>query len=156
MRTPRLMTDIVSKEKRSEMMRGIRGKDTRPELVVRRWLHKQGYRFRLHRTDLPGRPDIVLPSRRLAIFVHGCFWHRHPGCRLAYNPKSNVDRWQRKFAENTARDAVKINALQDCGWHVVVVWECQTRDGSFVRVLEHAGLPSEPSGNQRVLLLGCQ
>lgn len=124
------------------MMSGIRSRDTRPELVVRRWLHRNGYRFRLHRKDLPGSPDIVLPGRRIAIFVHGCFWHRHAGCRLAYNPKSNVERWQAKFQENVERDKRQQAALEALGWNSIVIWECEVRDGSFAKRLGEAGIPS--------------
>lgn len=134
------MTDIVPPAKRSQMMSGIRSRDTRPELVVRRWLHRNGYRFRLHRKDLPGSPDIVLPGRRIAIFVHGCFWHRHAGCRLSYNPKSNVERWQAKFRENVERDNRQRIALEALGWSPIVIWECEVRDGSFPEHLEQVGL----------------
>ncbi len=125
------MTDIVSRKKRSEMMGGIRSRNTKPEITVRQWLHKHGYRFRLHRTDLPGRPDIVLPRRRIAIFVHGCYWHQHPGCKLAYTPKSNVEFWQKKFAENRERDERAHLALQSAGWRIIIVWECEVRSGTF-------------------------
>ena len=127
------MTDIVDSRRRSEMMAGIKGRDTKPELVVRRIAHKLGLRFRLHREDLPGRPDLVFPRRRLAVFVHGCFWHRHDGCRYAYTPKSRVDFWMRKFAENVARDRRNEEALRELGWRVLVIWECITRNEEVVR-----------------------
>ena len=98
------MTDILSKERRSWNMSRIRGSDTKPELLVRSLLHRMGYRFRLHRKDLPGRPDIVLPKYRTVIFVHGCFWHRHKGCKYAYTPKSRTDFWQNKFQGTVERD----------------------------------------------------
>lgn len=120
------MADIVSKDVRSWMMSRIRGKDTAPEKAVRSCLHGLGYRFRLHRKDLPGSPDIVLPRHRTAVFVHGCFWHRHPGCRFAYRPKSNVVFWKEKFKENVARDRRKASALRKQGWRVLVIWECET------------------------------
>lgn len=120
--------DVVSAEQRSAMMSRIRGRDTKPELVVRRLAHALGYRFRLHRRDLPGAPDLVFPGRRKVVFVHGCFWHRHPGCRFAYEPKSNIDFWQRKFGSNVDRDARVLQELRDTGWHPLVVWECETSD----------------------------
>lgn len=115
----------MSKEERSRMMSRIRGKDTRPEKQVRSLLHGMGYRFRLHRKDLPGHPDIVLPKYRTVILVHGCFWHRHRGCKYAYQPKSRVGFWRKKFRENVERDKRNMKALGDLGWNVVVVWECE-------------------------------
>ena len=109
-------------------MSRIKGKNTKPELAVRSWLHRHGFRFRLHRKDLPGTPDIILPKYRVVIFVHGCFWHRHPGCRYAYTPKSRVDFWKAKFEENIERDQVKTEKLRDLGWNVVTIWECETRE----------------------------
>lgn len=107
-------------------MSRIRGKDTRPELRVRSALHRLGYRFRLNRRDLPGKPDIVLPRHQTVIFVHGCFWHRHPGCRFAYTPKSRVEFWQTKFQRNVERHREVEEELQTLGWRVLVVWECET------------------------------
>lgn len=121
------VTDIVSTEKRSQMMSGIRGKDTQPEIRVRKALHSAGYRFRLHRGDLPGRPDIVLPARRIAVFVHGCFWHGHEGCRLAKIPATRSGFWQEKFDANRKRDSAAQVALVSLGWRVLVVWECMIR-----------------------------
>ena len=112
---------------RSALMSRVRGKDTKPEMVVRRLLHRLGYRFRLHRRDLPGSPDIVLPGRRAVVFVHGCFWHRHPGCRMASTPKTRTEFWLGKFARNVERDADHATALARTGWEVHVVWECETR-----------------------------
>lgn len=120
--------DIVSPQRRSEMMSGIRGRDTKPEIAVRRLAHRLGYRFRLHRRDLPGTPDLVFPGRKKVIFVHGCFWHRHPGCRFAYQPKSNVGKWQAKFEANVARDARVREELARIGWDVLTIWECETAD----------------------------
>lgn len=111
-------------------MSRIKGKDTKPELRVRSFLHRLGYRFRLHRKDLPGKPDIVLPKHKTIIFVHGCFWHRHKDCKYAYNPKSRVKFWEEKFEGNVKRDKVKIQQLKDKGWKVIVVWECQTKNSS--------------------------
>lgn len=118
------MADIVSPEKRSDMMSGIRGKDTKPEIIVRRLLHRLGYRFRLHRKDLPGKPDIVLPKWRTAIFVNGCYWHGHEACHLFRLPKSRTEFWTNKIEGNRARDQRSYAALQDSGWKTVVIWEC--------------------------------
>jgi len=126
------MTDIVGSKRRSELMANIRGRDTAPELAVRRIAHRMGLRFRLHRKDLPGRPDLVFPKHRLAVFVHGCFWHRHRGCRYAYTPKSRVAFWAEKFAANVARDAHQKRALEVLGWRVLVIWECETRHEAAV------------------------
>lgn len=124
--------DIVPREKRSAMMANIRGRDTRPELAVRRAAHRLGLRFRLHRRDLPGSPDLVFPRRKTALFVHGCYWHRHPGCKYAYTPKSNVEFWLNKLQKNTARDSRVRKELEDGGWNVVVIWECETRDAGVI------------------------
>lgn len=120
-------TDIVSSEKRSEMMSKVRSKDSVAEKKVRSALHASGYRFRLHRKDLPGTPDIVLPKLRLIILVHGCFWHRHDGCSKASTPKSNREFWEKKFSENIARDIRTKSALETLGWRVVVTWECEVK-----------------------------
>ncbi len=111
-------------------MARVRGQDTKPELVVRRLAHRMGYRFRLHRNQLPGRPDLVFPSRRKVIFVHGCFWHRHPdqACRLARLPKSRLDFWGPKLETNRKRDEVNLAHLAELGWSALVIWECQLRD----------------------------
>lgn len=127
------MVDTLTPEARSLNMAKIRGKDTGPELLVRRAAHALGLRFRLHRRDLPGTPDLVFPGRRIALFVHGCFWHRHPGCRFAYTPKSRIEFWQAKFDANVARDARKLAELSDAGWTVVTIWECETRDQDRLR-----------------------
>lgn len=108
-------------------MSRIKGKDTKPELLVRSLLHRMGYRFRLHRKDLPGKPDIVLPKYNTVIFVHGCFWHRHKDCKYAYNPKSRASFWQNKFKENIERDNKKQAELKKIGWEVIVIWECDLR-----------------------------
>lgn len=113
---------------RSALMRRVRGRDTGPEMKVRRLLHRRGYRFRLHVPDLPGRPDIVFRGRRIAIFVHGCFWHRHEGCKRTTTPKTRREFWQEKFAENQRRDAAAVALLEQGGWHAEIVWECETYD----------------------------
>ncbi|MFK7699334.1 very short patch repair endonuclease [Pseudomonas caspiana] len=119
--------DVVDRATRSRMMSAIRGKDTKPELIVRSFLHAQGYRFRLHRKDLPGKPDIVLPRLKVCIFVHGCFWHRHVGCRYAVMPKSRVDFWTAKLEANVDRDRKTLENLDRCGWNVLIVWECEVK-----------------------------
>jgi DNA mismatch endonuclease, patch repair protein len=113
---------------RSENMRAIRSKDTRPELVVRSLVHRLGYRFRLHRKDLPGKPDLVFVSRRKVVFVHGCFWHSHKDCKAAHMPKSNVNYWGPKLNRNRSRDKRNIRVLAQLGWKAFVVWECDTGD----------------------------
>ena len=110
------------------MMAGIRRGGTRPEMLVRRALFAKGFRFRLHRKDLPGKPDIVLPRRKVAIFVHGCFWHRHAECRFAKLPSSNADFWHNKLDGNVQRDRQVVEALRSAGWRILTVWECATRD----------------------------
>lgn len=117
--------DTLTTAERSEIMGRVRSKNTRPEIAVRRLLHGMGYRFRLHRSDLPGRPDIVFPRKRVAVFVHGCFWHRHVGCPSTRTPKSRVAFWTGKFNDNMRRDRAARRALRRDGWRVLVVWECQ-------------------------------
>jgi len=118
------MTDIVDKETRSRMMSSIRGKNTKPELAVRSYLHRAGLRFRLH-VRLPGKPDLVFPKYRTVVFVHGCFWHRHKSCRFATTPASNTVFWQKKFDANVSRDAAAKKALRKLGWRVRIIWACQ-------------------------------
>lgn len=120
--------DIVSPERRSRMMAGIKGKNTKPELVVRKLVYGMGFRYRLHRKDLPGSPDLVFSRLKKLIFVHGCFWHRHPGCRLAYTPKSNTQFWLDKLESNMRRDKLALTALDALGWEVLIVWECEVSD----------------------------
>ncbi|WP_083233320.1 very short patch repair endonuclease [Planctopirus hydrillae] len=119
------MTDRISPEHRSWNMSRIRNRDTKPELIVRSLLHRMGYRFRLHRKDLPGKPDIVLPKYRTVIFVHGCFWHRHHNCRYASTPQSHTAFWNAKFATTIERDREVRRQLRKLAWHVIVVWECE-------------------------------
>jgi DNA mismatch endonuclease (patch repair protein) len=117
--------DIWSKEKRSVVMSRIRSKNTKPELAVRSLLHSLGYRFRLHRKDLPGRPDIVLPKYHAVIFVHGCFWHLHAKCRDGTIPKTQHEKWKEKLERNVARDKEHQRKLRSLGWKVLVIWECE-------------------------------
>jgi DNA mismatch endonuclease (patch repair protein) len=128
-----MCTDTVTPEHRSKIMSKIKGKDTKPEMVVRSVCHEIGLRYRLHRKDLPGTPDLVFPKHRLCIFVHGCFWHRHPGCKYAYTPKSRLDFWLPKLAKNVERDLTAQQALHALGWKVVIVWECHTKDRKILR-----------------------
>ncbi len=129
------MVDIVTPETRSRMMAGIRSKGTKPEILVRRALFAEGLRFRLHRRDLPGAPDIVFPGRKAAIFVHGCFWHRHEGCRYAKLPATRPEFWKVKLEGNVERDARAIEALRAMGWRVLVVWECAIRNKEALSIL---------------------
>lgn len=120
------MVDTLSSPERSARMRSVPSRHTAPELAVRKAAHALGLRFRLHRCDLPGTPDLVFPKHRTAMFVHGCFWHRHDGCRKTTTPKTRVDFWAEKFARNQQRDELNIAKLRDLGWRVVVIWECET------------------------------
>ncbi len=126
--------DRVSPETRSRTMRAIRSKDMKPELAVRRLVHGMGYRYRLHRHGLPGRPDMVFASRRKVIFVHGCYWHQHsdPGCKIARRPKSNLDYWLPKLDGNVVRDADNQVRLRELGWDSLVIWECEVRAGDGI------------------------
>lgn len=125
--------DKISQEHRSWNMSRIRSSNTKPEIIVRSLLHKMGYRFRLHRKDLPGKPDIVLPKYRTIIFVHGCFWHRHSGCKFTSSPKSRIDFWQDKFRKNIERDLDAQKRLENMNWRVFTVWECETSDVSAIQ-----------------------
>ncbi|MGX5842689.1 very short patch repair endonuclease [Mesorhizobium sp. ArgA1] len=129
------MADNISSEKRSSVMRAVRAKDTSPERLVRSLLHRSGYRFRLHRSDLPGKPDIVLPKHRAVVFVHGCFWHSHsdPACKRARMPKSRTEYWKPKLERNARRDAVAVTELGVRGWRTMVVWECELDDIDAVK-----------------------
>lgn len=121
-------TDVHSPEIRSYNMSRIRGKNTKPEVKVRALLHRAGFRFRIHDKRLPGKPDIVLPRYRAVIFVNGCFWHRHTGCRYCYFPKSRHDFWEKKFAETIKRDHNNHKQLQDRSWRVFIIWECELKN----------------------------
>ena len=123
------MPDTISREQRSENMRRIRGENMKPEMLVRKLSHQMGYRHRLHGKNLPGKPDLVYPGRRKAIFVHGCFWHQHgdPDCKIARRPKSNLDYWNPKLDRNMQRDARNQEILEEMGWKYMIVWECETK-----------------------------
>jgi DNA mismatch endonuclease (patch repair protein) len=123
----------MTPDQRSALMARIRGKNTGPELAVRRLAHAWGFRFRLHRRDLPGKPDLVFPRLRKAVLVHGCFWHRHddPACRNAVAPKTRAQWWETKLSANVARDARHLKSLEDLGWEVLTLWECEIRSGAF-------------------------
>ncbi|MCB0375453.1 MAG: DNA mismatch endonuclease Vsr [Sinomicrobium sp.] len=119
------MADILTPEKRSWNMSRIKGKNTKPEVLLRSLLHQAGFRFRIHASNLPGKPDIVLPRYNTVIFMNGCFWHRHKNCKYAYSPKSRQDFWQEKFARTVQRDQEKTEKLIEDGWQVRTVWECE-------------------------------
>lgn len=136
------MVDSLTPAERSERMSRIRSKDTRPELALRRVLHRLGLRYRLHGGGLPGKPDPVLPRFKAVVFVHGCFWHRHQGCSIATTPKSNTAFWVDKFEKNLARDERTLLDLQSMGWNVFVVWECEVTtttkaEAAGVRLAQH-------------------
>ena len=122
------MTDVFDKDQRSAVMRAVKSRDTQPELKVRRAAHALGLRFRLGRTDLPGKPDLVFPGRRIALFVHGCFWHGHGCPRGARVPQANRAYWTAKIARNVVRDRTTLAALRNLGWKPAVIWECETKD----------------------------
>ncbi|WP_197411517.1 MULTISPECIES: very short patch repair endonuclease [unclassified Sphingopyxis] len=135
---------------RSAQMARIKGRDTKPEMRVRRALHAAGLRYRLHAKNLPGKPDIVLPSRRIAIFVHGCFWHRHPdpSCKLARMPKSRIDFWQNKLEGNRARDERNEAALRTTGWDVRVIWECEISEHTLTALAHQCLAAPNPRRSQ--------
>ena len=120
-------------DQRSRNMAAIKSKNTKPEIAVRKLLHSMGYRFRLHRKDLPGSPDIVLPKYKTVIFVHGCFWHRHENCKYASNPKTRKEFWENKFKANVKRDLEIQGKIKNIGWQSLVIWECDTRNISFMK-----------------------
>ncbi|KAF0807657.1 DNA mismatch endonuclease Vsr [Alcanivorax xiamenensis] len=137
------MSDTLSPKARSERMSRVKAKDTKPEMTLRRLVHGLGFRYRLHRRDLPGTPDLVFPGRRAVIFMHGCFWHRHPGCGLTRMPKSRVEFWRTKLEANRERDLRHQRALAEMGWRVLVVWECELRDLDAVASKVEAFLTQE-------------
>jgi DNA mismatch endonuclease (patch repair protein) len=130
------LVDIVTPEVRSRMMSGIRGRDTKPEMTVRRYLHECGFRYRLHDRSLPGAPDLVFRKFHVVVMVHGCFWHQHSGCQYATTPKNNWDFWQTKLVGNVARDKRNIEYLVSTGWRVIVLWECGLRGLRAERALD--------------------
>ncbi|WP_279153543.1 very short patch repair endonuclease [uncultured Pseudomonas sp.] len=136
-----MCADIISSQHRSLIMRNIKGRNTKPELTVRSLCHSMGLRFRLHQKYLPGCPDLVFPKYHLCIFVNGCFWHQHPGCRYAYRPKSRVEFWLPKLARNTERDKENEHALKALGWQVEIVWECETKNLEQLRARIQGMLP---------------
>jgi len=141
--------DTLTRDRRSWNMGRIRSRNTRPELKVRSALHRLGFRFRLHAKQLPGKPDIILPKWKRVVFVHGCFWHRHSGCKLAYNPKSRVAFWSEKFRQNVVRDRAAMEQLEQLGWAVSTIWECETeRPETFRNALDR--LVIEISASERV------
>lgn len=127
--------DVFSKAKRSSIMSKIKGKDTQPEIIVRSALHKMGYRFRLHRKDLPGKPDIVLPKHKKVILVHGCFWHGHKNCPRSKRPTTNREFWDTKISKNIERDIHNRDRLRELGWDVLTVWQCWTKDRNKINEL---------------------
>lgn len=133
--------DKLTSQERSKNMAAVKGKNTTPEIRVRRMLHKMGYRFRLHRKDLPGKPDIVLTKYRLCIFVHGCFWHQHPGCKRATIPEFNHEFWLTKFQGTLKRDERAEKELREQGWHVCVIWECETKKEEFLNGIIRSCIP---------------
>ncbi len=142
------MTDVFTPEKRSAVMRRVKSTDTSPEMTVRRLLTRMGVGYRLHRKDLPGKPDIVMPGRKLAIFVHGCFWHGHDCARGARMPKANRPYWEAKIGRNAARDAASQAALEAMGWRVLVLWECGLKDEAALEraVRDLVSLPLDGGG----------
>ena len=130
------MVDVVSSEKRSQMMAGITGKNTKPEILVRKILHRMGYRFRLHKKSLPGKPDIVLPRYKIVIFVQGCFWHGHENCHLFRLPKSRTEFWEAKIAGNKVRDEKVLTELSQLGYRILEVWECSLKGKSALDINE--------------------
>ena len=144
------MTDVFDAEKRSAVMARVKGRDTTPERTLRRLLTGLGARYRLHRKDLPGSPDIVLPGRRLVVFAHGCFWHGHDCPRGARTPKANRDYWLAKVARNRARDAAVVQVLAAAGWRVETVWECEMKDETALKARLAALLAAAPLKRSRV------
>ena len=122
------MVDHVDPAKRALIMAAVHSQDTGPEVAVRKIIHRLGYRYRLHDRALPGRPDLVFPSRRKVIFVHGCFWHRHPKCRYATSPKTREEFWEAKFTSNVARDRIARRELKRMGWAILTVWQCELKN----------------------------
>ena len=138
-RTRKRMADTVSKEQRSWNMSRIRSNDTKPEVKVRSWLFRKGFRFRKNDRRYPGRPDVVLPKYHTVIFVNGCFWHHHEGCKYGYTPKTRTDFWISKFKRNQINDKLNRDVLEQMGWHVITVWECELKkdfEGVMNRIVQ--------------------
>lgn len=129
------MTDVFSKQKRSIIMSKISGKDTKPEIIIRKALFAKGLRYRINYKNLPGKPDVVLPRYKTIIFIHGCFWHSHPGCKDAHLPKSNIEFWEKKISSNVERDKRNVKDLIDLGWNVIIVWECEIKKKNMENLL---------------------
>jgi len=142
------MADTMTKEQRHYVMSRIRGKDTRPEMLVREYLHSKGFRYSLHRRNLPGSPDLVLRKYHTVIFVNGCFWHGHPGCEYATSPKTRPEYWAEKIRRNKERDAADIELLNQKGWNVIVIWECELkkkqREATLERLEKQLRIQLEP------------
>lgn len=132
--------DVFNAKKRSEVMAKVRSKDTKPEKIVRSFLHSRGFRYRLHDRRLPGKPDLVFPSRRTVVFVHGCFWHGHESCRRATMPSTRVEFWRRKILGNRDRDARQRQSLEASGWRVLVVWECEINEARLSQLAREIAL----------------
>ena len=130
------MADTVSKEKRSEIMSHVTGKETKPEIIVRKYLFARGLRYRKNVKRLPGTPDIVFPKYKTAVFVHGCFWHGHKGCKYSHLPSSNFEYWEKKIADNIERDERKKRELEGLGYHVLIIWQCQLKSNTKIETLE--------------------
>ena len=126
--------DVFTREKRSQIMSRVSGSNTKPEIAVRSLLHNMGYRFRLHRKDLPGKPDVTLPKHKKVIFVHGCFWHGHAGCPRSKRPTTNQEFWREKLDKNSERDKAAINALKQLGWEITTVWTCEVNDTNKLKI----------------------
>lgn len=140
--------DRLTPEQRSALMSRVRGRDTAPEMAVRKLAHAMGFRYRLYAKDLPGHPDLVFPRLRKAIFVHGCFWHAHEGCKLFRVPSTRQEFWERKFAANCTRDERVLRELEARGWHVLVVWQCETKDPEALRSRIRSFLSDRPPGQK--------
>ncbi len=130
-----IILDSLDKKRRSWNMSRIRSKNTKPEIVVRSHLHRQGYRFCLHKKDLPGKPDIVLPKYKTVIEVRGCYWHRHKGCKESTTPKSNTEFWLTKFQSNVERDKKNDKLLKELGWNLIIIWECEVKNGKYIDII---------------------
>jgi DNA mismatch endonuclease (patch repair protein) len=129
------MPDVFTAEERSRVMRSVRGKNTNPEMRVRRAAHAMGLRYALHKKSLPGTPDVAFVSRKVALYVHGCFWHRHEGCRLASTPQSNAEFWAAKFERNVARDLRVRQEMENLGWRIEIIWECETKKADLLQTI---------------------